>query len=94
MKLFEDQIEAINSLKPGSILCGGVGSGKSIAAIGFYFIKICEGSIEPRFCPMKKPLNLIIITTALKRDKLEWDRELLPFRLSTLKPTQEKNSNH
>jgi hypothetical protein len=31
---------------------------------------------------MKNPKDLIIITTAMKRDKLEWEGELIPFRLS------------
>lgn len=88
MILYDDQIEAINSLKPGSILCGGVGSGKSISALAFYYIKICKGNIGKDFCPMKEPLDLIIITTARKRDTLEWNKELLPFSLSPNNPKQ------
>jgi hypothetical protein len=36
---------------------------------------------------MKKPRDLYIITTAQKRDKLEWEREFSPFLLSTHQET-------
>lgn len=35
------------------------------------------------YVPMKKPKDLYIITTAKKRDSLEWKQELFPFYLTT-----------
>jgi hypothetical protein len=87
INLYNYQISAINELKSGSILCGGVGSGKSRTAIAYFFLKICEGSIKingkGEFKPMKKPRDLYIITTAKKRDSLEWECECAPFTIST-----------
>lgn len=84
--LYDYQKAAIEKLKNGSILYGGVGSGKSITALYYYFVKVCGGSIkvndDGKFINMKSPLNLYIITTAKKRDSLEWDKECSLFLLS------------
>lgn len=81
VKLFKHQKEAIEKMRNGCILCGGVGSGKSITALSYYFIQ--EGGKLDPYKPMKKPRDLYIITTARKRDTLEWEGELVPFLLST-----------
>lgn len=82
IQLRDYQLEAIDKLRTGSILCGGVGSGKSRTALAYYFVQE-GGSIKP-YKPMKpKPRDLYIITTARKRDSLEWQGELVPFLLST-----------
>ena len=67
----------------GSIFNGGVGSGKSRTGL-FYYFKEQGGWIEGSdYTQMKNPKDLYIITTAMKRDKKEWDGELAWFRLST-----------
>ena len=77
------QLDAINRLQTGSILCGGVGSGKSRTALAYYFMQE-GGEVMPTYLPMRaKPRDLYIITTARKRDTLEWEGELAPFLLST-----------
>lgn len=82
--LFDHQAKAVEELSTGKILCGGVGTGKSITAIAYYFTKVCGGSIADKdYKPMTEPRDLYIITTARKRDTLEWERELAPFLLST-----------
>ncbi len=68
-KLFEHQEVAVNQLKTGSILCGGVGSGKTLVSISYYK--------EKEF-----PKDLYVITTAQKRDTLDWERECVPFAIS------------
>ena len=78
--LREHQKKALEQMKNGCILCGGVGSGKSITSIAYYFL-LAGGSIEPfRFPRVMK--DIYIITTARKRDTLEWDQDLLRFGLS------------
>lgn len=76
------QIGAVNKMSNGCILNGGVGSGKSRTGLYYYF-KENGGSIEPDYIPMKKPKDLYIITTAMKRDSHEWEGELANFTLST-----------
>ena len=90
IKLYDYQLKAVDQMHNGCILCGGVGSGKSRTALAYYF-KQQGGKLDP-YSPMKfkpKPKDLYIITTARKRDTLEWDGELVPFLLST---DQKKNN--
>lgn len=80
------QIKAIIRMKNGCILCGGVGSGKSLTAIGYYYLQN-GGSMEflsgNGYSPMRKDAaRLYIITTAKKRDSCEWDGELSRFLIS------------
>lgn len=89
INLYDYQWEAIRKLKNGSILCGGVGSGKSRTALAYYFVEECGGVIdglsqglEYDYIVMKRPRDLYIITTARKRDTFEWEGELVPFLLS------------
>ena len=89
LALDSNQLQAIDNLKNGAILNGGVGSGKSRTALAFYFCKVCGGEVNGRahgydkdYIPMKKPKDLYIITTAKKRDDCEWEKELIPFLLS------------
>lgn len=79
--LYDYQMDAVNRLRNGSILCGSVGSGKSRTALYYYF-KECGGWIDEHgYKPMKNPKDLIIITTAKKRDSLEWLGECANFLL-------------
>lgn len=89
INLYEHQKDAIGKLRSGSILVGGVGSGKSRTALAYYYTVECDGKIKTNdtggFSPMKKPKDLYIITTARKRDTLEWEKECCYFLLSTTK---------
>lgn len=81
--LMPHQREAIEKLHSGSILCGGVGTGKSLTALGYYFLQECKG-VEWSNCakgPMMEPKPLYIITTAKKRDSKEWDSDIDKFGL-------------
>mgnify|MGYP001483029357 FL=1 len=87
VKLFDYQIEAVKKMKNGCILCGGVGSGKSLTALSYYYLQNGgdpNSLIGGDYIPMDDPpKDLYIITTARKRDTLEWEGELSPFLLST-----------
>lgn len=64
--LGKHQKKAVAELKNGSILKGGVGTGKSRTAIAYY----CQ------FAPW---IPLYIITTAKKRDTADWEEECKAF---------------
>lgn len=82
VKLYDYQLEALDKMKNGCILNGGVGSGKSRTGIAYYYI-LQGGELDP-LKPMKKDhKDLYIITTARKRDTNEWNGDLAPFLLST-----------
>lgn len=72
MELMDHQLEAIEQLDSGKILWGGVGSGKSAAVLGYYVKK-------------ETPRDVIVITTAKKRDSLDWEREAAKFGIGTEK---------
>ena len=76
------QREAIEKMSTGCILNGGVGSGKSRTSLT-YFFEQQGGKMEPEYQDMKNPKDLYIITTARKRDTLEWEGEFGPFLLTT-----------
>lgn len=86
IKLYEHQLKVLEKMKSGCILCGKVGSGKSITALAYYYLQ--EGGeisslMGQEYIPMgDPPRDLYIITTARKRDMKEWEGELAPFLLS------------
>lgn len=84
ISLYPAQIEAVKQLSTGKILCGGVGTGKSRTSLAYYYVKN-GGRItgDDNYIYMTNPQNLIIITTARKRDTKDWDAEMVPFLLST-----------
>lgn len=81
IELYAHQQEALNKLHNGAILNGTVGSGKSITGLAYYFTKVCDGDLST--LKMGKPIDIYIITTAMKRDKKEWDDECSRYLLST-----------
>ena len=81
--LYDYQLEALQKMKNGCILCGGVGSGKSRTGLAFYYTKHGGKVNSLSYVDMTDPRDLYIITTARKRDEHEWDEELIPFMLST-----------
>ena len=91
VKLFNYQLDSLRKMKNGCILCGGVGSGKSLTAIAYFYIQNGGKMSSLKggdYVPMKKPpKDLYIITTARKRDTFEWEEELIPFLMSSHKET-------
>ena len=81
IELFDYQREAVNRMKNGCILCGGVGSGKSLTAIAYYFESHGGKLNDLLYYPPAPMPDLYIITTARKRDSAEWESDLAKFGL-------------
>ena len=92
--LYDYQMDAVYNMKNGCILNGGVGSGKSRTALYYYFKEQGGWIDENGYKPMKiRPKDLYIITTARKRDTLEWEGELVPFLMSTHEDQNKRYGN-
>lgn len=84
IQLRDYQLKAIQQMRNGCILCGGVGSGKSRTSLAYYYMTQGGELNTAEYVPMgDPPKDLYIITTARKRDTKEWEGELAPFLLST-----------
>lgn len=81
--LYDYQMDAVQRVRNGSILCGSVGSGKSRSGLYYYFKENGGWIDENGYVPMKNPQDLYIITTAKKRDSLEFEDELRHYLMST-----------
>lgn len=81
IELYECQRDAIKKMKNGCILCGDTGSGKSRTAAAYYY-QLYGGDLDGSAL-MKNPPDLYIITTAMKRNRMEWEKELAPFMIFT-----------
>lgn len=81
--LYDFQLDALQRMRSGCILNGGTGSGKSRTALG-YFFQLNGGDLRRKDSKMReRPMDLYIITTAAKRDRNEWNGDMVPYLITT-----------
>jgi hypothetical protein len=78
VELHPHQQTAVDKMHNGCVLYGGVGTGKSITAMAYFVSKVCGGEYG-RPGTMKTPKDVYVITTAKKRDSLDWELEAARF---------------
>lgn len=81
VELYPHQQKAVDEMHNGCILWGGVGTGKSLTAMAYFVSKVCRGTYGD-FGSMREPKDLYVITTAKKRDSLDWEKEAGRFGIS------------
>lgn len=78
VELHPHQRDAVLKMHNGCILKGDVGTGKSMAALMYFYQVVCggyPGSKAASYRPMQTPMDIYVITTAKKRDHLDWENE-------------------
>lgn len=87
IELYPHQLDALKRMHNGCVLCGGVGTGKSRTSLAYVYIYELGGSLKINgkgsSCKPEILKDVYIITTAKKRDTLEWEQELYYFCLPT-----------
>ena len=74
VELRPHQQEVLGKLSNGKVLLGGVGSGKTVTSLAYYWTKVMNGTLNDPLSVNRDLLPIFVITTARKRDDLDWQR--------------------
>ncbi|WNM72464.1 DNA helicase [Gordonia phage Mossy] len=81
VELYPHQTKAVEELSDGKVLVGGVGTGKTITSLVYFYTKVMGGELN-RPETITNPMDLYIFTTARKRDELDWQRDAAKLAIS------------
>jgi hypothetical protein len=82
VELHPHQEEAVEKMHNGCVLYGGVGVGKTITSLGYYFTKVCGGQIN-KWGSMETPKDVYVITTAKVRDSRAFELQAAQYGVHT-----------
>lgn len=86
IELYPHQQKAVEELRNGHVLVGGVGSGKTRTALVYFYTKVAKGGLQVNDIGLdrdpKNPIDIYVITTARKRDEFDWQVEAAGIGLS------------
>lgn len=81
VELYPHQQKAVEELSNGKVLVGGVGTGKTITSLVYFYTKVMSGELnKPE--TIKNPMDVYVFTTARKRDELDWQRDAAKLAIS------------
>lgn len=79
IELYPHQKKAVEELRNGNVLVGGVGSGKTRTALVYFYTKVAAGGLQINDIGLdqdpENPVDIYVITTARKRDEFDWQTE-------------------
>lgn len=78
LELKPHQLTAVREMHDGCVLVGGVGTGKTVTCLMYYYTRVCGGIPQIKnfkYQPMTSPKDIYVITTARKRNELDWELE-------------------
>jgi hypothetical protein len=78
VELHPHQEEAVSKMHNGCVLYGGVGVGKTITSLGYYFTKVCGGEIN-KWGSMQTPKDVYVVTTAKVRDSKAFELQAAQY---------------
>lgn len=87
--LYPHQKAALSKMHNGCILIGGTGSGKTLTALIYVYTEWLKGQtplLNQEYIPKQKNIPVYVITTARKRDTLDWVKEAanVPLKLDSV----------
>lgn len=86
IELYPHQRKAVEELRNGNVLVGGVGSGKTRTALVYFYTKVAKGGLQINDIGLDQdpvdPIDIYVITTARKRDEFDWQTEAAIVGLS------------
>ena len=82
IQLYPHQVKAVEEMSNGKVLVGGVGTGKTITSLVYFYTKVMGGELnKPQ--TITKPMDIYVFTTARKRDELDWQKDAAKMAIST-----------
>jgi hypothetical protein len=81
VELYPHQQKAVEEMANGKVLVGGVGTGKTITSLVYFYTKVMGGTLNDP-ASIQTPKDIYVFTTARKRDELDWQKDAAKLSIS------------